>query len=142
MMGSRTYQENPLHQLMCVTTPSYSQVAPRRGQRSKPTPSTHQIEAKEQKGNILIHDIWENGTDSVNYMHVVSTDTKSHSVKTPEKCLQEVERVKKKMYLEACLQKCRHFFLFITSVDRLLCVEAAATLKRISSRLSKKWQKP
>ena len=54
-------------------------------------------EATEQKGDLLIRDIWQNGTDSVHDMGVVNTDAKTHYMKTPEKCLQEVERWKKRM---------------------------------------------
>ena len=79
-------------------------------------------EVTKQKGDLLIHDLWQNGTDSVHDMCVVSTDAKSHSAKTPEKCLQEVESGNKRMYLEACLQQRRHFSPFIASVDVLLGV--------------------
>ena len=58
-------------------------------------------ESTEQKGNLLIRELRQNGTDSVHNMGVVNTDTKSHLAKTPEKCLQEAEREKKNMYLEA-----------------------------------------
>ena len=75
-------------------------------------------------------------------MRVVNTDTMSHSEKTPEKCLQEAERKKKKMYLEACLQQRQYFSPFVTSVDGLLGVEAADNLKRIPIRLTKKRQQP
>ena len=50
--------------------------------------------------------------------------------------------MKKKMYLEACLQKRCHFSLFVASIDGLLDVGAAATLKIISRHLAKKGQKP
>ena len=66
-------------------------------------------EATEQKGDLLIRDLWQNGTDSVHDMHVVNTDAKSHRAKDPEKCLQEAARVKKRMYLESGLQQSRHF---------------------------------
>ena len=46
------------------------------------------------------------------------------------------------MYLEACLQQCRHFSPFVASVDGMLGVEATATLKRIASRLATKWWQP
>ena len=101
-----------------------------------PTPET-----MAQKGDLLIRDLWKNGTGSVYDMHVVNNDAKSHSVKSPEKCLQEAEREKKRMYLETCLQQHRHFSPFFASVDVLLGVEATATLKRIASRLSTKWRK-
>ena len=61
-------------------------------------------EATEQKGDLLIRDIWQNGTDSVHDMRVVNTDAKTHSMKSPEKCLQEAERGKKRMYLDAFLK--------------------------------------
>ena len=58
--------------------------------------------------------------------------------KDPEKCLQEAERGKKWMYLEACLQQRRHFSHFVASVDGLLGVEATSTLKRLANRLATK----
>ena len=75
-------------------------------------------------------------------MRGMNIDDTYFLAKTPEKCLQEASRAKKKMYLEACLQKRRHFSPFVASVDGLLDVEVAATLKSISSRLATKWQQP
>ena len=73
-------------------------------------------------------------------MIIVKTDAKSHLSKTPKKCLQEAERVKKKIFLEVCLQQHQHFSTFATSVDGLLGVDAAATLKIIASYLTTKWR--
>ena len=75
-------------------------------------------------------------------MRIMNTDAKSHSTKTLEKCFQEAEQAKKKMYLEACLQQRRHFSPFVASVDGILGVEALATMKRIASRLATKWRQP
>ena len=75
-------------------------------------------------------------------MRVVNTDALSYACKSPEKCLHEVKRGKKKMYLEACPQQRRHLSPFVASVDGLLGVEATATLKRIASRLATKWRQP
>ena len=75
-------------------------------------------------------------------MCVVNTDAKYHLAKTPGKCLQEAERVKKKMYLEARLQQLRNFSPSVASVDRMLGVEATATLKRIARSLATKWRQP
>ena len=47
------------------------------------------LEATQQKGDLLIRDLWNNGTDCVNYMRVVNTYANSQLEKTPEKCLQE-----------------------------------------------------
>ena len=57
--------------------------------QSTTPPSKQKSEATEQKGNLLISDLLQNGTDSVQDMRVVNTDSKSHLAKTPEKCLQE-----------------------------------------------------
>ena len=99
-------------------------------------------EVTEQKGDLLIRDLWQQGTDSVHNMRVVNTDALLYLKKAPEKCLHEAEKGKKKMYLEACLQQRQHFSPFVASVDRLLGLEAAANLKRIFSRLATKWRQP
>ena len=65
-------------------------------------------------------------------MHFVNTDALTHRTKDTDKCLHEAE--------SACLQKRWHFFPFVTLVDRLLRVEAKATLKRLASRLATKWK--
>ena len=52
----------------------------------------------------MIRDLWKNGTESFHDIRVVNTDVKYRSAKTLEKCLQEAEWAKKKMYLEECLQ--------------------------------------
>ena len=96
----------------------------------------------EQKGDLLIRDLWQQGTDSVHDMRVVNTDALLYVRKSPEKCLHEAERGKKKMYLEDCLQLRRHFSPFVAAVDGLLGVEATATLNRIASRLATKWWQP
>ena len=99
-------------------------------------------EVTEQKGDLLIRYLWQQGTDSVHDMCGVNTDTLLYIRRSPEKCLQEAERGKKKMYLEACLQQRQHFSPFVASMDGLLGVEATATLKRIDSHLSSKWRQP
>ena len=62
-------------------------------------------EVTERKGDLLIRDLWQQGTDSVHDICVVNTDALSIARKTPEKCLHEAERGKKKMYLEDCLHQ-------------------------------------
>ena len=97
-------------------------------------------EVTEQKGNLLIRDLLQQGTDSFNNMCVVNTDALTHRTKDTEKCLHKAERGKKKMYLEACLKKRRKPPPFVASVDGLLGVEATATSKRLSSCLDTKWK--
>ena len=111
--------------------------------KPKPTSETPAApEVTEQKGDLLIRDLWQQGTDSVHDMRVVNTDALTYLEKAPEKCLHEAEKGKKKMYLEACIQQRRHISTFVASVDGLLGVEATAPLKRIASRLTTKWRHP
>ena len=49
-------------------------------------------EVTEQKVDLLIQDLWQQGTDSVHDMCVVNTDALSYVQKTPEKCLHKSER--------------------------------------------------
>ena len=97
-------------------------------------------EVTDQKGDLLIHDLWQQGTDSVHYMQVVNTYALTHRTNDPERCLHKAERGEKRMYLEACLQQRRHFSPFVASVDGMLLVEATATLKKLASGLATKWK--
>ena len=99
-------------------------------------------EVTEQKGDLLIRDLWQQGTDSDHDMRFVNTDALLYVRKTPEKCLHKAEKGTKKMFLEACLQQRRHFSPFVDLMDGLLGVEATATLKRIASCLATKLRQP
>ena len=76
----------------------------------------------EQKSDLLIHDFLQNVTDSVQYMRVMNIDAKSHLERPLDKCLQDADRAKNKMYLEACLQQSRYVYFSVVSVDRLMGV--------------------
>ena len=97
-------------------------------------------EVTEQKGDLLIPDLWQNGMDSVHNIRVVNTDAKSHIAKAPEKCLQEGKRGKKRMDLVTCLQQRRRIFPSFASVYGLLGVEATTTLKMLAICLATKWK--
>ena len=97
-------------------------------------------EVTENKGDLLIWDLWQQGTNSVHNMSVVNTDALTYQLKAPEKCLHQAEKGNENMYLEACLQQCRHFSPFFASVDGVLWVETTGTLKMIASRLATKWK--
>ena len=53
-------------------------------------------EEGEEKGDLLIWDLWTQGTDSIHDMRFMNTDTFSYQSKTPEKCLESAQRKKKK----------------------------------------------
>ena len=77
-------------------------------------------ETSDQKGYLLIRDLWQRGTNSIRNMHVVNNDALSHQNKSLEKCLQTSEKEEERNYLEACLPQRRHFYPFLISVDSLL----------------------
>ena len=97
--------------------------------RYKATSSTPLLEATEQKDDLLIYNLFQNGTGSVNSMCIMNINAEFNLAKTPETFHQVAEWTKKKMFLEACLHQCQQFLPFITSVGELLCVEASDTLK-------------
>ena len=49
---------------------------------------------------------------------------------------------KKKKYLGVCLKQRRHFSPFVVSSDGLLSKEAKILLKKLSTQLTEKWEKP
>ena len=110
--------------------------------KTNPSETPEAPEVTDQKGDLLIPDLCQQGTNSVHDMRVVNTDALTYQSKAPEKFLYEAKKGKKKMYLEACLQQRRHFSPFVALADRLLGVEETATLKRIASRLATKWKQP
>ena len=127
---------NPLIFAGCAV--KRSKAKPARSKATKSTSSMLLLEAAEQKGDLLIRDLWQNGTGSVHDMCVVNTDAKFHLAKTLEKYLKEEDRAKKKMYLGACLQQRQNFSPFIDSVDGILGVGTTANLKMIASCLKTK----
>ena len=50
------------------------------------------LEEGEEKGYLLIQDLWTQGTDSIYDMCVVNNDAVSYQSKTPEKDLESTER--------------------------------------------------
>ena len=70
----------------------------------------------------------------------MNNDALTHRGKESERCLHKEEQERNKMYLEACLQKRRHFSPFVASVDGLLGVEDRAALKKLASCLATKWK--
>ena len=50
----------------------------------------------EEKGNLLIWDLWTQGADSIHELRVVKTDAVTYHSKTPDKCLETSKRKKNK----------------------------------------------
>ena len=75
------------------------------------------LEVTEQKGDLLIQDLWKQRTESVHDMHAMNTAALMHRKKQRQ-----------------------HFYPLVASVDELMGVDATATLKRIASRPATMWK--
>ena len=62
---------------------------------------------------LLIRDLWVQGTNSINSMHVMNTDATSYQFKTPKKFLENTAEEKKKKYLDGRLKQSWHFTPFV-----------------------------
>ena len=67
------------------------------GRSNKPVAQPPEV--TEQKGDLLIRDLWQQGIDSVHDMHVVNNNAPTLRTKDPVWCLHEVEREGEWMYL-------------------------------------------
>ena len=99
-------------------------------------------ENSDQKGELIIRDLWNRETDIICDMRVVNIDTISHKNKSLDKCIKDSEKDDKKKYMESCLHHRNNFYPFVVLVDVLLGVEAEATLKFVASHLATKRNHP
>jgi hypothetical protein len=88
----------------------------------------------EDRGDLLIRGLWERGTGCILGVRVTDTDAPTYQMNDPHKVLEAAERLKKKKYLQPCLDQCRHFTPFIVSVGK----EANTVLKFLAARTSTK----
>ena len=95
-----------------------------------------------ERGDLLIRGLWVPGTDLIVDVMGTDTDARSHISQDPLKVLEKCEWQKKTKLLRACLDQRRHFTPFVFSVDGLLGKEARTLLKKLSTMLSDKWNKP
>ena len=68
-------RNDPLIYQGCAVTRKKAQPA---GTSDSTAPGTSPPEDTEQKGDLLIRDLWANGTDSIHDMRFVNTDAKSY----------------------------------------------------------------
>jgi hypothetical protein len=99
------------------------------------------VTGESDRGDLLLRGFWARGTDCIVDVRVTDTDAKSYCKRPPDKVLESGEKLKKKKYLEACLEQRRHFTPFVCSVDGLLGREAQTFAKRLAAKLAKKWQR-
>jgi hypothetical protein len=76
-------------------------------------------------------------------VRITDVDAKSNRSEDSDKVLEAHERKKKKKHdLGACLEQRLHFSPFMVSTDGLLGKEAKILLRKLSSMLAEKWEKP
>jgi hypothetical protein len=96
----------------------------------------------ELRGDIAAHGFWKRGTTAIFDVRITDTDAKSNHGWDPNKILLSHETRKRDKYLEACLQRRKHFTPLVFSVDGLRGVEpAAAASQKLASLLSAKWKR-
>ena len=61
---------------------------------------------------------------------------------SPATALRTHERAKKRKYLDACLERRRHFTPLVHSVDGMLGREALTALKQCARAIAPKWKQP
>jgi hypothetical protein len=92
----------------------------------------------EDRDDVLIQGIWERGTDCILDIRVTDTYTPTYQMKDPSKVIEAAEHLKKKKYLQPCLNQRRQFTPFIVSVDGLTGKEAKSVLKVLAARSATK----
>ena len=81
--------------------------------------------------------------DCIIDVRVTDTDTKSNLSRDPAKVLELHEWEKKRKYLKDCLEQYRHFTPFMVSTTySLIGREVKTLIKKLSSILAEKWEKP
>jgi hypothetical protein len=96
---------------------------------------------EDERGDLLIRGFWARGTDCILDVRVTDSDAKSYCKRDPAKVLESQEKEKKRKYLEACLERRRHFTPFVCSADGMLGREAKTFAKRLAAKLANKWEK-
>ena len=103
------------------------------------TEGTRNQAGKESRGDVLVHGLWETGSECVLEICILDTNANSYKDKTSKKVLEEHVKRKKDKYLQACLDRRRSFTFLVYSVNGMACKEAQAFEKCTASLLSDKW---
>ena len=71
-------------------------------------------------------------------IRIVNLDKRSYLCMTPDRALEKLEKEKKYLYLQACLESRRTFTPMVYSADRIPVAEALAAQNRLAALLSYK----
>ena len=90
-------------------------------------------------GDVSAHGLWKKGKTCIMDIRITDTDAKSYSSSSSRKVLEKAARQKKDKYLGTCLEWRRSFVPLVYLVDGMVCKEARAFEKRVTSLLASKW---
>ena len=93
------------------------------------------------KGDKGCDNFWKWGTTCIFDSRITQTDAPTYRGKDPAKVLADAESEKKAKYLQACLDRRRHFTPMVYSVDGMAGDEARAAEKKLASALAGKWKR-
>ena len=74
-------------------------------------------------------------------VHVFDINTDSYDGRHPHRILPQHKRHKKGKYIEACLEKQRHFTLLVLYVDGVMGYDKNEEPKKLSASLLTKWDR-
>ena len=95
----------------------------------------------ESRADVTAHSLWKRGTTTMFDIIIVNLDASSYLCMTPEKALAKLEKEKKGLYVQACLERRRTFTPMVYSTDGTPGAEALAAQKRLAAPLSYKLEK-
>jgi hypothetical protein len=102
---------------------------------SEQHPVIHNLHKRqgEERDDVLIHGLWQQGTDAIIDIRITDLDVKSNISRVPMKILAAHKCEKNCKYLEPCLEQCCHFSPFVVSTDSLIDKEAQTVLYSLQS---------
>ena len=101
--------------------------------------TTTNNKVSDDRGDVAVQNFWRKGTTCIFDIRVTDTDAPTYRHQEPLKVLDKQESQKKSKYLEACIERRRHFTPLVFSVDGLQGTETSAAIKRLASRFSDKF---
>ena len=92
----------------------------------------------DSRADVTAYSFWKRGTTTMFDIRIFNLDAGSCLSMTPQKYIAKVEKEKKDLYIQACLERRSNFTPMIYSADRINGAGALAAKKRLAALLSYK----
>ena len=89
--------------------------------------------------DLSVRGVWMPQSEALFDVRIIDTDARSYCNRSPSEVLLTAEVEKKKKYHLACTERRAQFTPLCVSVDGMMGKEASVFVKRLSERLSMKW---